>query len=253
MPATPQQQTTQQLLQTTAPTTAGDALTAASDQQQIGLAGPELAQTEAYNNALGGFSTQQYGVTQAQNALSQQGNAQQYQQGIAQQGFEQQNYGLQQQAFGLQSQQNQLAHTTALQNQSTSGAASGTLNTVGQGRDTSNINSNFALQQALLGNSQQQSQISQQAEQSGFGYSQEQIGNAGKNLGLIAQANGISQSQALSMLNYGNQQSATGAQQDVLSLLSQYGQTGEGDVSTVGAALSQQGFAGGINALAKPG
>lgn len=250
--ANSQQSTIQQLLQSLAPQTAGDALTAATDQQQIGLVGPQLGQTEAYNNALGGYSTQQYGITQQQNQLSQLGNQEQFATNAAQQGFEEQGFGLQQADFGITAQQQAQANKQALQGISSSGVASGTLNTIGQGRNVSNQNIGYGLQQQQLANAQAQSQASQGSEEAGFAGGQQQLQNAGQNLGLIAQANGISQQQALTMLNYGNQQAASGAQQDVLGLLGQLGNTGESDASNVGAALSQIGFAGGINSIARP-
>lgn len=249
--ATAQGDTLQQLLGSIAGQTSGDNLTQASTAQQIAQVGPELAQSQAYSQALGGYSTEQYGITQAQNALSQQGNAEQYAQGQAQQGFEEQNYGLQQQAFGLQNTGQQEAHTQALQGISTSGTASNTLNTVGQGRNVSNQNQSFALNQALLGNSENQAAVGQAAEQSGYNYNQQQISNAGQNLKYIAQANGVSQQQALTMLGYGQQQAGQGAQTDLLQLLGQYGSGASADAANVGSTLSQIGFAGGINTLAR--
>lgn len=252
MPTT-EQQTQQQLLQQTAPTTAGDALTQQTTLDQAGLVGPQLGQTEAYNNALGGYSTAQYGVTQEQNALSQQENSLQSGTNAAQQGFEEQGYGLQQAAFGLTAQQQAQANTQALQGISSSGVANGTLNTIGQGRNVSNQNSAYALQQQQLANSQQQSQASQGSEEAGFAGGQQQLQLAGQNLGLIAQANGISQNQALTMLNYGNQQAGATAQSDILGLLGTYGAAGGQDEQQVGSALSNIGFAGGVNTLARPG
>jgi hypothetical protein len=54
----------------------------------------------------------------------------------------------------------------------------------------------------------------------------------------------------MTMLNYGNQQAGAGASQDLIQLLSQQGNTASGNLSNVGGALSNIGFASGLNALA---
>lgn len=255
--------TQQQLLQQIAPQTAGDALSAATTQQQIALVGPETAQASAYAGALAGIQSQQAGITQQQTALQQTENTQQIGQNATQQGVEEKGYGLGQAAIGIQGQelgvqqqQANLTYNNALRSQQDSGAAGGSLYTHGQSSAMGTLKSNDALtnqslglQNSLLNNQSQASANTQQGEESGYQFSQEQLGNASTNLGLIAKANGLSNQQALTMLNYQQQQAGLQGQQQTLQLLSQLGQTETGDEGNVGAALSLQGFAGGINAL----
>jgi len=259
--------TQQQLLQAIAPQTAGDALSESATQQQIGLVGPETAQQVAYANALAGIQTQQYGITQQQNTLQQTENTQQGAQNVAQQGLEEQGYGLQQQAYGIQGgqlgvQQAQLnlAYQNAVTGQQNQGAASGTLYTHGQQQALGTLAQNqslstqsLGLQNQLLGNQQQQSQVTQAGEESGFQFNQQQLANAQQNLQLIAQANGLSQQQALTMLNFQAQQAGIQGQQQGLQLLSQLGSTEANDESNIGSALALQGFAGGSSGPAKKG
>lgn len=255
--------TQQQLLQAIAPQTAGDSLTEAATQQQLALVGPETAQASAYAGALAGIQSSQAGITAQQNTLQQQENSQQIGQNQTQQGLEEKGYGLSQasiglqgQELGVQQQQQNLSYNNALRSQQDSGAAQGSLYTHGQSSAIGTLKQNDALtnqslgiQNSLLNNQSQSAANTQQGEESGYAFNQQQLDNAQTNLGLIAKANGLSNQQALTMLNYQQQQAGLQGQQQTLSLLSQLGQTGSNDESNAGAALSLQGFAGGINAL----
>lgn len=266
-PTTTSALTQQQLLQAIAPQTAGDALTEASTKQQLNLVGPETAQASAYAGALAGIQSSQYNITQAQNTLQQQGNTQQLAQNTTQQGIEEKGYGLSQgaigiqgQELGVQQQQLNLNYNNALRSQQDAGAAQGSLYTHGQSSAISTLGQNQALssqalglQNSLLNNQSQAAANTQAGEESGYQFNQQQLANAQQNLGLIAKANGLSNQQALTMLNYQQQQAGLQGQQQTLQLLSQLGSTASNDESNVGAALSLQGFAGGINTLARTG
>ncbi len=54
----------------------------------------------------------------------------------------------------------------------------------------------------------------------------------------------------MTMLNYGQQQTAEGGAQNIIGLLSGQANTAAGGLSTSGGALSSIGFASGLNALA---
>lgn len=251
--------TQQQLLQSIAPQTAGDALQEAATQQQIDLIGPTTAAEVGYSNALAGIQSSQYGITQQQNQLQQTENSQQIAQNSTQQGIEQQNYGLSQaniglqgQQLGVQQQQSTLAYNNALTGQQDAGAASGTTNTRGQKNAISTLGQNYALGNQSLGiqnselfNQLQSAQNTQIGEQSGYEFNQQQLGNAQTNLGLVAQSNGLSNQQALTMLNYQNQQAGLQGQQQGAQLLGQLGSEESSDAQTIGQTLALQGFAGG--------
>lgn len=251
--AAPGNELLQQLLAGAAPQLASGDLQLALGQQQLSLYGPEVGAQQAYNTALAGYQGQQIGLSNQklgiqQTALQQQGAQQQ-----AQQGFEQQQYGLQQGQYPEQYAEAQLAYQNAMMNTQGQQAISGTQNTVGGKQDISTLNQNYGFQKQDIARAQALSQLGQQSELSGYQYSQEQLQNAGQQLNLMAQANGISQQQMLTMLNYGNQQAGLGAQQDIISLLSSMAGTAGGQVSAAGAALSPIGFASGANALAGQG
>jgi hypothetical protein len=255
----PQGLTQQSLLQGIAPQTGADALQIQGLQAQQQLIGPETQQNVAYANALAGIQSSQYGITQQQTGLQQTENTQQSAQNATQQGIEQQNYGLQQgaigiqgQELGVQQQQTNLTYNNALRSQQDSGAASGGLYTHGQSSAMNTLtaqdqlqNQTLGLQNSLLNNQSQSAANTQQGEQSGYQFGQEQLQNAQSNLGLVAQANGLSNQQALTMLNYQNQQASLQGQQQNAQLLSQVGTTALGDESTIGSALGLQSFAQG--------
>jgi hypothetical protein len=251
--------TQQQLLQGLAPTTGADNIAIAALQSQQQAITPQVAQETAYANALSGIQSSQYNIQQQQTGLQQLGNTQQAAQNTAQQGIEQTGYGLQQAAYGIQGSEltNQQAslnlnYGNALRSQSDTGAGQGTLNTQGQARANSTLGTQqvlatgaLGLQSQLLGNQQAQSQNTQAGEESGYQFNQSQLANAQQNLGLIAQANGLSNQQALTMLNYQNQQAGVQGQQQSTALLAQIGEARLGDLSNVGSALSTQSFAQG--------
>lgn len=251
--------TQQSLLQGIAPQTGADAIQLAGLQQQQQLVGPETAQNVAYAQALAGIQSSQYGITQQQTGLQQTENTQQSAQNVAQQGIEQTGYGLQQGAIGLQAQelgvqqqQTNLTYNNALRSQQDSGAAQGSLYTHGQSSAMNTLTQNdqlqnqaLGLQNSLLNNQSQSAANTQAGEESGFQFNQQQLGNAQANLGLVAQANGLSNQQALTMLNYQQQQAGLQGQQQSAQLLSQIGEGALGDESTIGSALGLQSFAQG--------
>jgi hypothetical protein len=257
--------TQQQLLQAIAPQTSADQLQVQAADQQLNLVGPETAQNVAYANALAGIQTQQYGITQQQNTLQQQEGVQQGAQNVAQQGIEETGYGLQQgaigiqgQQLGVQQQQLNLAYNNAVTGQQDQGAASGTLNTHGQKTALNTLGQNQALstqslglQNSLLGNQSQQAANTQAGEQSGYQFTQEQLANSQQNLQLIAQANGLSQSQALTMLNYQGQQAGLQGQQQAAGLEQQKEGIISGDASNIETTLGAISFAGGSSGPAK--
>lgn len=242
-----------QLTGTVAPQLAQGQVQANATQDQINLVGPELQDQTAYNNAMAGYN--QAGLeNQAQGiGISSLGLQQQGAQNAAQQGFEEQGYGLQQGQFPEQSAEAALAYQNTLQQTQGSQAISGTQNTVGGKQQVATNAANYGFQQEDINRAQQLSQLGQQSEESGYGYSQQQLQNAKSQLGLSASANGLSEDQLMTMLNYGNTQAGVGAQQDIISLLAQQGGNELSNVGTAGSALSSIGFASGFNALAGQG
>lgn len=219
-------------------------------QEQLGLVNSNLGQTTAYNNALAGYQGQNLQLSEQGLGISQLGLQQQGAQSQAQQGFEQQQFGLQQQQYPEQQAEAATAYQGALMGQQAGQAIGGTQNTVGGKQQAGALNQSYQFQQADIARAQQESQLGQQAEQSGYGYSQEQLANAQSNLSLNAQANGLSEQQLMTMLNYGNQQTGEGAQQDIISLLANQGNTAAGNLTNEGTTLSQIGQKAGLNALA---
>jgi hypothetical protein len=257
--------TQQQLLQAIAPQTSADQLQVSATDQQLGLVGPETAQNVAYANALAGIQTSQYGITQQQNTLQQQEGVQQGAQNVAQQGIEQTGYGLQQgaigiqgQQLGVQQQQLNLAYNNAVTGQQNQGAAAGTTYTHGQQQAMGTLQQNqnlstqaLGLQGSLLGNQSAQAANTQAGEESGFGYTQQQLANSQQNLQLIAEANGLSQQQAMTMLSYQGQQAGLQGQQQTAQLEGQKEGIISGNASTIESTLGAMAFAGGSSGPAK--
>lgn len=229
----------QQLLGEAAPQLAAGQAGINATQGQLGLVNPELNSELAYNQAMSGYQAQNLGLSEQGLGISQLSNQQQQQQASTQQGFEQQEYNTTQAEAAL-------AYQNAVMQNQGGQAISGTQNTVGGKAETNTLAQNYGYQQQLAG-------LGQQSEQSGYQFSQQQLQNAAQNLQLNAQANGISQQQLLTMLNYGQQQAGVGAAQNVIGLYGQLGQEEAGQAGTAAQALSQLGFSSGINALAGTG
>jgi hypothetical protein len=220
-------------------------------QNQLGQFAPEVASTQAYNQAMTGYQAQNLQLSQAGLGLQQQALGQKGAQQAAQQGYEVQGYNIQQGQYPEQSAEAALAYQNAMFNARSNQAISGTTLTEGGKRDINTLQQQYGFSQQDIARAQALSQLGQKAELSGYGYSQQQLQNAQQQLALSAAANGISQQQMMTMLNYANQQAGVGAQQDVISLLSQMGQTALGNINTAGAALSNLSFGtGGPNVIA---
>jgi hypothetical protein len=220
------------------------------DQQQLQLANTGLQNATTYNATMAGYQRGQLGIQSQQQGIQRTGLGQQGALAQTQQGIEQQQYGLQQQQFPEQRAEAALNYQNAMKNLQDSQAASGTSTTQGAQRAVGTENTMYGFQQADINRAQQQSQLGQQSEQAGFQYSQEQLQNASANLDLMAKANGMSQDQVKTMLNYGAQQQGQQTAQDVIGLLSQMAQTGVSNAANVQAQLSAAGFSSGINGLA---
>lgn len=251
--------TQQSLLQGISTETGADQLSLGGLEQQQSLVAPETASNVAYSNALAGIQSQQYGVQQQTTGLQLAEGQQQGAQNQAQQGIEEQGYGLQQQALGIQGNEltNQQAslnlnYGNALRGQQDAGAAQGSLYTHGQSSAVNTLGAQqtlatgaLNLQGQLLNNQGQQQANTQAGEESGYQFTQEQLQNAQANIGLIAKSNGLSNQQAMTMLNYQNQQAGLQGQAQSAQLLSQLGTTALGDEQTIGTALGLQSFAQG--------
>lgn len=242
-----------QLQGSIAPQTANAQLQYNLGQNQIGLQNTELGQSSAYSQAMSGYQAQNLGLSEQSLGIQGLGLQQQGAQSAAQQGIEEQQYGLQQGQYPEQSAEAALAYQNAMQQTQGGQAISGTQNTVGGKQAVSTEQQQYGFQQEDIARAQAQSQLGQKSEESGYQYSNEELANAQKNLSLSAQANGLSEQQMMTMLNYGNTQQAEGAQGNILQLLSQQGNNALGNLSNVGAGLSPIGFSAGVNAQAGVG
>jgi hypothetical protein len=246
-PLTPTQSAINATGNTIAPTNALEQYQYQLGQYQLGQVNPNLQASQTYNSTMAGYQQGQLGITAQQQGIQRTGLGQQGVLSQQQQSIEQQQYGLQQQQFPEQQAEAALNYQNAMKNLTDSGAASGTSTTQGQQRAVGTENQQYQWQVQDINRAQQQSQLGQQSEEAGFTYSQEQLANASQNLDLIAKANGMSQDQVMTMLNYGNQQQGQGAVQDVLGILSGQAQAGVTGLQNVGATLSSLGFSSGIN------
>jgi hypothetical protein len=252
-PQNPEQSLLNQLSTSTYPSTAPAELNLGLTNEQLGQVNPNLNNQLAYNNAMAGYQQANLGISNAQLGIQQTALGQQGQQQAAQQGFEQQGYNIQQGQYPEQQAEAALAYQNALQQTQGSQAIGGTQNTVGGKSAISTLGQQYGFQQQDIARSQALSQLGQQSEQSGYGYSQEQLQNAQQNLALNAQANGLSQQQLFTMLNYGNQQAGVQAQQQAQGLQTQQATDLISILAQGGPALSQIGFATNLNAIAGTG
>ena len=208
------------LAASTAPAVAQAGLGLATTEQQMGQLGPELQQQGDYASMMAGYQLGGLGINQQQSALSQQATEQQY--------------GLTQQSQQEQAQKNQLNYTRQLQNFVGGSAASGALNTEGA--------------------KQGQADIGQQAKWSAQDLSRSEQMSAGdyaraqQNFALMAKANGLSQQEVYTRLQYGLSQMGESA--DPSQLAAQAGNAMSGAVQGVGGTLSQAGVLGNMNSLA---
>lgn len=233
-----------------APSAANSQLQYNLGQEQLGLVNSNLNQSQAYNQAMAGYSAQGLGLQEQGTALQGLGLQEQGANTAQQQAIEEQAYGLQSGQFPEQSAEAALAYQNTMMQTSGGQAISGTANTVGGRQQVATNAANYGFQEEDIARNQALSQLGQQGEEAGYQYTQEQLANAKSNLSLSAQANGLSEQQMLTMLNYGNTQAGEGAAQDIISLLSGQGTNALGGLSTAGAGLSPIGFAAGVNATA---
>lgn len=242
-----------QMSGSTAPSTANTQEQYNLGQEQLGLLGPEVGSSIAYNEAMSGYQGQNLQLGEQALGIQSTGLQQQGAQSAQQQGIEEQSYALQSGQFPEQQAEAALAYQNAMRNTQGSQAISGTQNTVGGQADISTLKQNYGFQQEDIARAQALAGLGQKSEESGYQYSQEELANARANLSLNAQANGISEQSLLTMLNYGNEQTAQGGVQNLIQLLSQQGANATGQLGNVGAGLSNIGFASGLNALAGVG
>jgi hypothetical protein len=219
----------------------------ALDYQQLASQGDQLAQTDAYTQAMSGYQGSQLQLAGEKIGLQQQGQQIQTGANVAQQGIERQQYGLQQQQYPEQYAQAALQYGTNQQNLQGQEAASGTLNSGGSKQQQQNLFANYGWQQQDIARAQGLSQLGQKSEEIGYGAQQQQAGLAQKNLSLAAQANGLSEQQLNDQLTYSLAQNKQAGIQSTGQLLAQMGNLAAGDVSTEAAALLPIGYGAGVN------
>lgn len=206
----------------TAPTVAQQQLGVAGIESQLGTEGPELQQQGDYAAQLAGYQLGGLGINAQQTALQQQGT--------------EQSYALGQQGFAQQGAENALNYKNELQSMIGSSAASGALNTHGSTQQQGTLAQENTWQNATL---------EREEQQSAGDYARAQ-----QNYALMAKANGLSQQEVETRLQYGLSQLGEGAASDVDQLAAQAGNALSGSVQGVGSTLSQAGLLGGMNALA---
>jgi hypothetical protein len=220
----------------------------ASAEANYGLTNAQQAVSNEYNNTLAGYQLGQLGISQQQ--LGIQGTSLQQQQQLqgVQTGVEQATYGLQQQVYP-EEQAEATANYNEQQSQLQGGlAASGALNTKGSTQQQTLLGQNYAWQQADIGRAQQEAQLGQQATVAGQQYSEEQINNAQSNLSLLAQANGMSEQEVYNQLAYMTANNQIQGAENPIALLNTIAQINQGDLTGTENLISPAGFAnGGLN------
>lgn len=241
-----------QLTGSTAPQTADAQFQWNLTQDQLSQVNPNLQTQLAYNNAMSGYQAQNLGLSEQGLGIQQTALAQQGAQQGAQQQLEEAQYQTQSGQYPEQYAEAALAYQNALQNTQGQQAISGTQNSVGGKSAISTLGAQYGFQKEDIARSQALAGLGQLSEESGFQYSQEQLANAKQNLALNAKANGLSEQQLTTMLNYQNAQAGQGAAQDIIGLYSQLGNIATGQLTNVGNNLGQIGLAnsGNVNTLA---
>lgn len=207
---------------------------------EIGLTSATAGETNQYNAQQLEESLSGLGISAGQNYLSELGLQAQAGQTAAQQGFTTAEYGVSSTQYPEQlaeaAQQNKLAN----QQLSTTGAATGTLNTQGQASSVQNQALQYGWQQQDIGRQAQLAQLGQESGLSATQYSLGDIARSEQNLQLTAAANGLSVEQLKAQYAQGVEQTGTGAESDLTQLYTQYlSQQGSqvGDVAAAGAQL----------------
>lgn len=244
-----------QLTGSVAPATANAQFQYGLGQYELGQVNPQLGATTAYNNVMAGYSGQNLALSEQGLGIQQTALGQQGAQNTQQQALEEQQYRVSSGQYPEQQAEAALAYQNALRGTQGAQAISGTQNTVGGQADVSTLGQQYEWQKQDINRAQTLAGLGQQSEEAGFQYSEEQLANAKANLALNAQANGLSEQQLVTMLNYQNQQAAQGAQQDIIGLYSNLGSIASGQVSNLGGNLGAIGLANasGINTLAGVG
>lgn len=207
---------------------AGSDLSMASLMNEIGLTGTETAAQSQYNTENEGLGLAGIGISNQQNALSEQSAAAQ---------------GAETQAlFGLTSQQTPeslaeaaTANKNAVQQNSDSSAINGTLNTQGNKARVATQAQNYGFQQADINRSQAEAAIQNQ-------YSAGDIARSEQGLALTAAANGLSVQQLKDQFSLGQTNLGTSAQGSLDQLYTQYLGQQSGAVSDVAAAGAEEGL-----------
>lgn len=273
-PATPQNylNTTQGLLGSSNASTQGAGVIAGGQSAGIAQSGltmeqllGEIGLTGASAGEANQYSAQQLeqglsgiGISQGQNYLSELGAQAQAGQTAAQQGFTSAEYGLSATQFPEQAAEAAQSNKLANQQLSTTGAATGTLNTQGQAQAVQNQALQYGWQQQDIARNAGEAALGQQAGLSATQYSLGDIARSEQNLQLTAAANGLSVEQLKAQYAQGVNTVGTGAESDLTQLYTQYlaGQGQQvGDVGQAGAQLGllspgsilTNGQAGGVN------
>jgi hypothetical protein len=246
--ANPFQQIAGQLASGASNQVAAGNLGVASAEANYGLTNAQQAVSNQYNNALAGYQLGQLGIGQQQLGIQGQSLQQQQQLLGVQTGVEQGQYGLQQQVYP-EEQAEATANYNEQQSQLQGGlAASGALNTKGSTQQQTLLGQNYAWQTADIARAQQEAQLGQVGTVAGQQYSQEQLTNAQSNLSLLAQSNGMSEQEVYNQLAYMTANNQIQGAENPIALLNTIAQVNEGDLSGVENILSPAGFAnGGLN------
>lgn len=235
----------------TLPTLAAARLQAGEITQQLTLVRKQESLSNAYTQAMAHFTLQQLGIRGQQIGLQQQTNTAEQQLAQLQNQLEQQQYGITIQKFGTERKAATLAHQNALLQFHGREAASGTQGGTGARLQAQTIATQYKMQLAGITRAQQMATLGQKSTLASQQFTAGQLQRASQNLSLLAQANGLSEQQVQTRLNYALQQNQLSAARTTTQLLGQLGQVWQGEEASAAQAASLGAYAG-MNVVAPP-
>jgi hypothetical protein len=216
---------------------------------QLGLVTPGLNEQLAGQNLNAQYGLEQLGIGGEQIGLSQQDNAAQQALLGLETGLQRQEYGISSTQFPEQYAQAALQNKLAVRGLSEQQAQSGVQGSAGQEQAVQAQSQQYGWQQQDIARNQQLAQLSQQGTEGQQNYDVGALARAKQNLGLAAQANGISEQQLLSQWQQGLAQTGNQALGSIDQLYSQYLSGAGQGASTLGGILGQAALFGGLGGV----
>lgn len=235
-----------------APTVGEAGVEAASTSSLASLVSKQLNLSDTYQSTLAGYTLAKLGITKEELGVQATTTAEKQQLESTLNPLEQQEYATTATKYPQEAAEAAQTYKMKLQSEQGAIATSGAEGTTGAKSTLTTLSKQYGWKLQTITRSETLATLEQKGTLATQKYTTEQLSNAQTNLQLLAEQNGLSQTEVVTRLNYSIAQNKLGANETLISLMTKLGTIWSGTETKVGTTIGLGGYASGINLFTPP-